>query len=267
MTLPTQDGVTTEVIPGAEFEEPVAPVTEDLAPEEDGAAPVTTEVAPVVPAVDEPNWQEQFEQSQETLNTLQGNMNTLKSNHDRSTFQMQSEFQKREEAMGDRLAELEIKDLPDDEKAVYLQKRELTKLENQSGQLDQREFALQQRESMLAWEDFFVNQIGLESDTLKRSEGFEVFHSGGWQGTQTLVAGLRSRNAQLEEFITASKLKVPGAPKVVATAVGKKPPKVQTKVPGAAPAKKRMADIPVHEREALYDAFAAGDIKAEDMPV
>ncbi len=267
MTLPTQPGVAPEVTPGVEFEEPVAPVTEDLTPEAEGAVSPTGDVAPVAPEVDEPNWQEQFEQSQEALNTLQGNMNTLKSTHDRSTFQMQTEFQKREEAMGNRLVELEIKDLDDDQKAVYLQKRELDRLEGQSTQLDQREFQLQQRESMLAWDDYFVNRLGMEQEALVRDQGFETFHSGAWQGVESLVTDLRSRNAQLEEFITASKLQVPGAPKVVKTVVGKKPPKVQTKAPGPAPAKKRMADLPEAEREAYYAAFEAGDIKPEDMPV
>ncbi len=267
MTLPNQEGVTTEIIPGAEFEEPVAPVTEELAPTEEGAAPVTTDVAPIAPEADEPNWQEQFEQSQTALTTLQGNMSTLKSNHDRSTFQMQTEFQKREEVMGNRLAELEMKDLPDEEKAVYLQKRELERLENQSGALDQREFQLQQRESMLAWDDYFVNRLGMDQAVLVRDQGFETFHSGAWQGVEMLVTDHRARIAQLEEFITESKLQVPGAPRAAKPAVGKKPPKVQTKVPGAAPAKKRMADIPEAEKEALYAAFEAGDIKAEDMPV
>ena len=267
MTLPTQEGITPEVTPGAEFEEPVVPVTEELAPGEEGAVPVTTEPAPIVPEVDEPDWQEQFEQSQEALTTLQGNMNTLKSTHDRSSFQMQQEFQQREKVMGDRLVELEIKDLDDDQKVVYLQKRELERLESQSGQLDKREFQLQQRESMLAWDDYFINRLGMEQTALVRDQGFEVFHSGAWQGVETLVTDLRARNVQLEEFITASKLQAPGAPKVVKTAVGKKPPKVQTKVPGAAPAKKRMADLPEAEREAFYTAFEDGDIKPEDMPV
>lgn len=267
MTLPNQEGVTPETIPGVEFEEPVAPVTEDLTPAEEGAVSPTGDVAPIAPEADEPNWQEQFEQSQDALTTLQGNMNTLKSTHDRSTLRMQQEFQQREEVTGNRLAELEMKDLDEDAKVAYLQKRELERLEGQSGQLDQREFQLQQRESMLAWDDYFINRLGMDQVTLVRDQGFETFHSGGWQGVETLVTDLRARNAQLEGFITESKLQVPGAPKVVKTAVGKKPPKVQTKSPGPAPAKKRMADIPEAEREALYDAFADGDIKPEDMPV
>jgi hypothetical protein len=157
--------------------------------------------------------------------------------------------------------------MDDDQKVLFLQNREIEKLERHSGKLDEREWNLQQRESMLAWDDYFINRVGIEPTALKRDVGFEGFHSSGWQGVELLVTDLRTRNAQLEEFITVSKLQIPGAPKAVRTAVGKKPPKVQTKAPGPPPGKKRMAELEPGEREELYAAFEAGEIDEKDMPV
>ena len=266
MTLPNPEGlVAAEEIQGAEFEAEV--VAEELAPEDVVAEPSTEEPALDTEVVDAPDWQGQFEQAQGTIETLQGNIGSLKSTHDRSMFQMQQEFERREEVTGDRLAELEVRDMDDDQKAIFLQNRELEKLERHSGKLDEREWNLQQRESMLAWDDYFLNRVGVDPTALKRDAGFDGFHASGWQGIELLVTDLRTRNEQLETFITESKLQIPGAPKAVIPAVGKKPPKVQTKVPGSPPGKKRMADLPGGEREELYAAFEAGEIEEKDMPV
>ena len=140
MTLPNQEGlVAAEEIPGAEFEAEVEGEAEELAPEEGGAEPATAELAPDTLEVDAPDWQGQFEQAQETVEKLQGNIGTLKSTHDRSMHQMQQEFEKREEATGDRLADLEVRDMDDDQKAIFLQNRELEKLQRRDGKLDERE--------------------------------------------------------------------------------------------------------------------------------
>lgn len=268
MTLPTQEGlVAAEEIQGAEFEAEVEGEAEELAPEEVGAEDVTTELAPDTTEDDAPDWQGQFEAAQGTIEKLQGNIGTLKSTHDRSTYQMQQEFERREEVTSDRLAELEVRDMDDDQKVIFLQNRELEKLDRRDGKLDEREWNLQQRESMLAWDDYFLNRVGIDPKNLRRDVGFEDFHSSGWQGIELLVTDLRTRNTQLEAFITESKLQIPGAPKVVKTAVGKKPPKVQTKVPGSPPGKKRMADLKDGEREEHYAAFEAGEIAEKDMPV
>lgn len=250
---------------GVEFD----PTEMDSMPDESlGAEPSTDEPVAEASEVDAgPDWQNQYQQAQGTIDKLTGDINSLKSNYDRNIFQMQQDFRNREEMLNERLAELEMADMDDEQRAAYLQQRELDRLENTAQSLDAREWQLQQRESMLAWEDYFVNRVGVNPTGLDKSQGFETFHAQGWQGVELLVNDLRTRNAQLEGYIKENNLQVPNASAVARPAMGKTPPKVQTKAPGPPPSKRRMADIPVHEREALFAAFEAGEISADELPV
>jgi D-alanyl-D-alanine dipeptidase len=264
MVLPT-DQVAPEWNPGAETSD-VA--TEEPAPEGVGAEPSTEEPAPDAAGDDAVDWQTQATDAQDRILTLQGDIDNIKSTSDRQMFQLQQQYAEEREVISDRMAELEMRDMDDDAKTVYLQEREVDRLEQYGSSLEDREWQLQQRESMVVWNDFFVNRMGIEPNTVKMDQSFDEFHAQGWAATEQLVGDLRTRNDQLEQVITANELTVPNTPVTpVRGPVGKTPPKVTTKTPGIPPGKRRMADVPITDREELFAAFERGEISAEDLPV
>jgi len=233
-----------------------------------GAAPSTEGAAPDEPAADAVNWQEQYQLAQSTAQKLQDDLNRMKSNYDRQRYLADQNYRREREAMESRMSELEMRDLDDAGRAEYLQARETQRMERTASELDEREWRLQQRESSLAWGDFFVSRLGVDPQALRYDGEFEEFHSSGWAAVEALVSNLRAQNAQMAAALQAKGLPVPTTPGGRGTLqVGKVPPRVETKVAGPAPAKRRMADIPIAERERLYAAYERGDIRAEDMPV
>lgn len=259
------DLVAPEWNPGAEVSEEV---TEELAPEVVGAEPSTEEPAPDASEVDATDWQQTATEAQERADKLTADIANIKSQNDRQMFQMQNEYAREREEIDERMADLEMRDMDDDAKVVYLQNREVERLERYGSNLEDREYQLQQRESMLAWNDFFVNRMGIEPTAVSIDQSFDEFHAQGWAASEQAIVDLRTRNEQLESLIAANNLTVPNAPATkVRGPVGKKPPKVQTKTPGTPPGKRRLADIPIAEREEIFGAFERGEIAAEDMPV
>lgn len=242
--------------------------TEEAAPEVVGAEPTTAEPAPDAAGDDAIDWQTQATEASELAEKLLGDIANIKSTNDRQMFQMQQQYSEERQVIDNRMAELEMRDMDDDAKAVYLQQREVDRLEQYGSSLDDREWQLQQRESMVAWNDFFVNRMGIEPNSVSMDQSFDEFHAQGWSATEQLVGDLRTRNDQLEQVITANNLTVPNVPvEKVRGPVGKTPPKVQTKTPGIPPGKRRMADVPIVEREEMFAAFERGEISAEDLPV
>lgn len=240
-----------------------------LAQKPAGAEPSTEEPAPRVPEADATDWQAQAAAATQAAQKLQSDLNSMKSNYDRQRFQIEQKFQQDREAMEARMGELEMRDMDEATRGQYLQKRELERMERTASTLDQREWTLQQRESKLAWGDFFVNRIGVEPQTLRMDGEFEEFHSAGWQAVEGLVGQLRAQNAQLMQVLQANKINLPDTTQAARgrPIVGKAPPRVETRIPGSAPSPRRLADIPIAERERLFQAFERGDIRPEDMPV
>ncbi|NOR90096.1 MAG: hypothetical protein GQ524_07555 [Anaerolineales bacterium] len=262
------DLVAPEWNPGAVTSDVTTETTEEAAPEVVGAEPTTAEPAPDAAGDDAIDWQTQATEASKLAEKLLGDIANIKSTNDRQMFQVQQQHAEERQVIGDRMAELEMRDMDDDAKAVYLQTREVERLEQYGSSLDDREWQLQQRESMVAWNDFFVNRMGIESDTVSMDQSFDAFHAQGWSATEQLVGNLRTRNEQLEQVISANNLSVPNVPATqVRGPVGKTPPKVTTKTPGIPPGKRRMADVPIAEREQLFAAFERGEILAEDLPV
>jgi hypothetical protein len=209
------------------------------------------------------DWKAKFEQQQSAFQQFQekhnNDINQLKSSLQKQTSTQANEFQRKEREYQERIQQLQLATMPEEQKAQYMQELNANRWEEMQSELSKQQQTNQELQAIVAWRNFFISE-GVAPKDLNGDNVNDLMTSG-WSAISAENKRLRG---QLDNLMKKNPTTVSKDQKVRAPGISQSIPSntIPTAKPTLAELAKKFGSL-----ENVFKAIETGQLNPDVLPI